>query len=268
MKSIKLPHRTTSIAYDDAGSGEIVVLLHAFPLDRVMWMPQATALAERYRVLTLDFPGFGDTQPTDTPMTVELMADLVHEWLDAIGVTKPVVVGGLSMGGYVAMALARRHPERLRGLILADTKADADDAAAKTKRDEMIQFATDKGAAAVMDKMLPNLVADDASTTMPEVVEQIRAIGHRQSTAGVIAGLGALRDRPDANPTLSKIAVPTLVIVGEKDTVTPVAQAKKLQSSIPGATLTIIPGAGHLSNLEAPGAFTDAVTAFQVSLVH
>lgn len=256
----------TTLAYSDTdtdtAAGLTLVLLHAFPLDREMWRPQLDALAGRARVLAIDLPGFGHSPVAATPFTVDSAADAVAALLDAAGVAGRVVVGGLSMGGYVAMAFARRHPDRLAGLILADTRGEPDDDAAKQGRETMIALANTQGAAAVAERMLPKLLGEATRATRPDVVETVRRIAARQSAEGVAAALAALRDRPDANPGLDAVAVPTLILVGEHDAVTPPVLASAMGARIWGSLVETIPAAGHLSNLENPEAFNAAVVEF------
>jgi pimeloyl-ACP methyl ester carboxylesterase len=251
-----------TISFDDVGAGPPVVLLHAFPLARAMWRPQVEALQDAYRVIAPDLRGFGGSAGfTGTP-SVGRMADDVAALLADLRVQGPVALGGLSMGGYVALAFARRHPGRLRALILADTKAEADDAEGRANRDRMIAFAREHPARAVIDQLLPRLVSPETAARRPEVVEEVRAIASEQAGAAIVAALEALRDRPDASPYLGAITVPTLVLVGSDDTLTPPARAQALAAAIGGARLVTIPGAGHLSNLEQPERFNAAVRAF------
>jgi 3-oxoadipate enol-lactonase len=252
----------TVVAYDDTGRGRPLVLLHAFPLARVMWRPQVEALAADHRVLAPDLRGFGGTSLFDGPPSVERMADDVAGWLDALGVTEPVVLGGLSMGGYVALAFERRHAARLRGLILADTRAEADSAEAKANRDRLIAFARSHPTSEVVEQLVPKLVSEATWERRPEVVDEVRRIGSAQSANGIIAALEALRDRPDSTSGLGKIAVPTLVVVGAADALTPPALAQGMVAAIPDARLATIEWAGHLSNLEQPEAFNAAVRSF------
>lgn len=237
-----------------------LVLIHGFPLDKEMWKPQAEALAAVARVILVDQPGFGGSAPA--AFTVDSAADAVAARLDAEGVTGRAVVGGLSMGGYVAMAFARRHPDRLAGLILADTRAEADDEAGKKARGEMIALARSKGTAGVVERMLPKLLAEATRAGRPEVVGEVERIAGRQPVEAVVFALEALRDRPDAGPGLGNVAVPTLVLVGEHDTLTPLTMAEGIAARVYGSQVVIVPGAGHMSNLENPGAFTAAVQAF------
>lgn len=247
----------TTIAYSDTGTGLPVVLLHAFPLSREMWAPQAS-LAEQVRLITPDLYGFGGTAVPADGWTVDSMADALAEWLTELRIAEPIVLGGLSMGGYVALAFARRHPKRLRGLILADTKAEADTAEGRWNRDKMIAFVRQNSAGDVVEQLLPKLVRDVNS----DVANEMRRLGTQQTQDGVAAALEALRDRPDATPGLVMIRVPTLVIVGAEDTLTPPAVSRSLAEGIADATLIEIPQAGHLSNLEAPTEFNAAVRQF------
>jgi pimeloyl-ACP methyl ester carboxylesterase len=248
-----------ALNYTEAGSGPALVLLHAFPFDSSMWEPQLAALAGAARVIAPDLPGFGASPAA--PFTIEGVADLVAEFLGALSIPKATVCG-LSMGGYVALALARKHADKLAGLILADTRAGADDAAAKVNRDKAIATVTEKGTAALFEGMAPKVLSEHTHATKPEVVTKAKDIAAKQPAAGVAAALAALRDRPDANAGLASIAVPTLVIVGEYDTVTPPLYAAHLAGQIRGSTLVHIPGAGHLSNIENAGAFNEAVKSF------
>jgi len=263
MRTVKLPARNLSVAYEDRGTGPVVVLLHAFPMCRWMWQPQIDALEGEYRVLTPDLPGFGSTPPVPG-VSVDVMADVVAEFLTAAGVPGPVVLGGLSMGGYVAFAFARRYPDRLRGLILADTKPEPDDDAARQTRNKILAGLTDGSlpAPGVVEQMLPKLLGDRTRADRPAVVAEVRRIGAAQPKDGIMAAVAALRDRPDAGPGLGNIRVPTLVVVGEQDAATPPDGAKRAADRIPGSRLVVIPGAGHLSNLEDPAAFTAALREF------
>jgi 3-oxoadipate enol-lactonase len=251
-----------TFSFSDAGNGPPVVLLHAFPLSRLMWRPQVEALQGRCRVLAPDLRGFGGSCGFDGEPSVDQMADDVAALLDELNLRQPVVLGGLSMGGYVALAFARRHPQRLRALVLADTKAGADDDAARANRDRLIAFAQEHSAVAVLDQMLPRLLGATTQARRPEVTAEVRAIAADQTPAGVVSALKALRDRPDATPALGRIAVPTLVIVGAEDVLTPPDQARFLAAAIPGARLEVLDGAGHLANLERPEAFNAILERF------
>ena len=256
MAEITLNRTQTRLTYRDQGSGPVVVLAHAFPLDSSMWEGQIDALADRARVVAPDLPGFGGSDVQEG-LTVDAAADAVAELLDRLGADGPVVVGGLSMGGYVALAFARLYPQRVGGLILADTKADPDDESAKAKRDEAIVKVREHGVGRLVEEMVPKLIHVDGP-----VGRTVRAIGNRQSAAGITAALRAMRDRPDGRPGLAHVAAPALVIVGEHDAVTPPERAEALAGGLSNARLVRIPAAGHLSNLENPAVFNAAVAAF------
>ncbi|HKB01168.1 MAG TPA: alpha/beta fold hydrolase [Gemmataceae bacterium] len=261
MYTMTLRASQTAIAFEDAGAGPVVALLHAFPLDSGMWGPQIGELATRYRVIAPDLPGFGGSA-VSAGLTMDSIADVLAELLDHLGVNERIALAGVSMGGYAALAFARLYPQRLRALILADTKADADDEPGRANRDRLIQLATDRGPAAVLDQLLPKLLGPHTIAARPATVQRVRALAGRQSTDGIVAALKALRDRPDAAPGLAHIAVPTLVVVGDQDAVTPPEKAMAMAAAIPNSQLVTVPDAGHLSNLENPDLFTAAVREF------
>lgn len=246
---------TMSLSFSESGSGIPVVLLHAFPFDRTMWMPQAANVD--VRLLLPDLPGFGGSPVADS--TVDTMADAIAGWLDEIKLADQIVLGGLSMGGYVALAFARKYPARLRGLLLADTKAEPDDEAGKANRNKMIDAASTLTAASVIDGMIPKALSEVTRTTRPDVVAEVRRIGAAQPVAGIVAAQKMMRDRPDARPSLAAIRVPTLIVVGEHDAITPPAASQAMAAAIPGSRLAILPTAGHLSNLEVPEEFNATV---------
>jgi pimeloyl-ACP methyl ester carboxylesterase len=261
MNTLTLRASQTAVGFEDVGTGPVVVLLHAFPLDSGMWRPQIDELASRYRVIAPDLPGFGRSA-VSAGLTMDSIADVVAELLDHLGANERVAVAGVSMGGYAALAFARLYPQRLRALILADTKADPDDEAARANRDKLIQLAMDRGPAAILDQLLPKLLGPSTLASRPVVAERVRELAARQTTDGIVAALKALRDRPDAGPGLAHIALPTLVLVGEQDAITPPEKAKVLADAIPNARLETVPDAGHLSNLERPDLFTSSVRDF------
>jgi 3-oxoadipate enol-lactonase len=251
--------------FDTGGDGIPLVLLHAYPLSPEMWRHQLRELAGAARVIAPAFPGFAGAKLEPDGWSVDTFADWLADALTAAGVTS-AVVGGLSMGGYAALAFARRHPDKLRGLILADTKAEPDAADAKANRDKMIAFAREHGAAAVIDAMLPKMVSEHTRQQRPQVVTEVKRIASAQSVEAIQAALRALRDRPDATTGLANIRVPTLVIVGANDELTPPDAARKMTKVIPGALQIDILSAGHLSSLETPTEFNAAVRSFLTNL--
>lgn len=249
------------LVHTEAGRGRPLVLVHAFPLDRTMWRPQLDGLADVARVIAPDLPGFGGSPPAES-WSIDDAADAVANLLDRHGIAEKVVLGGLSMGGYVALAFARRHAQRLAGLILADTRAEADGAEAKAGRDKTRTVALEQGTAAVFEGMKAKALGDTTRSRRPEVVETAAAIADRQPGASTAAAVLALRDRSDATPGLAAIAVPTLILVGSEDAITPQSAAQTMADKIPGAKLVELPEAGHLSNLETPDAFNASVRKF------
>jgi 3-oxoadipate enol-lactonase len=240
-----------SLAYEVVGTGRPLVLLHAFPFDRRIW--RHLEVPGRQLILP-DLRGFGDSPLR--PFVLADLADDVASLLDALGLAR-AAIGGLSMGGYVALAFAARHPARLQALVLADTKAGPDSPEARQGREEAIALVRTRGVPAYLEKQLPRLVAAQAPDS---VRNELRTLGAQRPEA-VIAGLEAMRDRPDRRGELGRIACPSLVIVGAEDALTPPDEARAMARSIPGARLVEIPGAGHLSAIEAPGAFSAALSA-------
>jgi 3-oxoadipate enol-lactonase len=252
--------------FDDVGAGMPVVFLHGFPLARTMWKAQLEELSDQCRCIAPDFRGFGGTSAALEGVSVDRLADDVALLLDALKITQPVVVCGLSMGGYVALAFARRHAGQLRGLILADTRAEADSPEARENRDKMIAFARLHPAGDVIEQMLTRLLGTESQMHHPEIADGVRAIAGKQSSAGIVAALHALRDRPDATAGLAAIRVPTLVVVGAEDVLTPPNAAESMVAAIPGSRYAKIAAAGHLSNLEQPEMFNAVVASFLSSL--
>ena len=245
-----------TLAYDSYGSGPVLVLVHAFPLDRRMWAATGQALASRCRVIAPDMRGFGASDLANG--SIADMADDVAALLDQLGIER-ATVGGLSMGGYVSLAFAARHKPRLARLILADTRAAADSNAARAGRADALALVDAQGVPALVERQLVALLSAGANEA---VRAQVRGIGNAQRPAGVKAGICALRDRPDRQKELSAIACPTLLLVGQEDKISPPAEMAAMASAIPGAQLVEIVAAGHLSNLENPTDFVAAITSF------
>ncbi|HEY2786296.1 MAG TPA: alpha/beta fold hydrolase [Fimbriiglobus sp.] len=250
-----------TLAFEESGSGTPLVLLHAFPYDRGMWAPQREGLASVARVITPDLPGFGQSAPMPD-ITVEGMADAVAQLLDSLRLNERINLGGLSMGGYVAMAFARKYPDRLCGLILADTRGEPDDDTGRLNRGKAIEAVRTGGVAQFVDTQLPNHFSPETFAARPAIVAEAKRIASAQSVEAIIAALVALRDRPDAIAGLSGVSAPTLILVGENDAVTPPAVAETMRTRIPGSRFVRIPAAGHLSNMEQPDVFNASVREF------
>jgi pimeloyl-ACP methyl ester carboxylesterase len=252
-----------NLSYQERGAGaRTVVLLHGFPLDARMWDAQIAALGDGggNRVIAPDLRGFGRSK-SDTPFTIESLADDIHALLTGIGAL-PVVVVGLSMGGYAALAYAKKYPADLRGLVLVDTKAEADTEEGKAGRQKMIDLARREGSKAVAEQMLPKMLAKDAVEQRPQQAQALRGIMEACPPKTIEHALAAMRDRPDRSAELASIKVPTLIIVGESDAITPPPVAESMAKKIPGSQLIVIRGAGHMSPMEQPEQVNRALKAF------
>ncbi|MCC7358649.1 MAG: alpha/beta fold hydrolase [Anaerolineales bacterium] len=254
------------VAYTDEGEGRPLLLLHGFPLSRRLWRPQVADLAATTRVLAPDLRGHGQSDVTAGPYSVEQYADDAARLLDALNVTQPVIVAGLSMGGYIALAFQRRHPQRVAGLILAATRAGADSAEGKAKRDEAAAAARAHGARAIVDAMLPKMLAPRTYQTRPDLVAEARALMAPTKVTGIVSALAALRDRPDATKQLATIRQPVLVLHGSDDQLIAPSEAEAMTRALPNSRLALLAGGGHLLNLEQPAAFNAAVRTFAASL--
>jgi 3-oxoadipate enol-lactonase len=253
------------IAYSDTGSGSTVVLfVHGFPLNRSMWDPQVgRTRAAGCRVIAPDLRGFGASEGAEGgPLTMDQHADDLAALLSALRITDPVVYVGLSMGGYIAFSMWRRHPKRIRGLVLADTRAAADTPAGLLDRQAMIRRAEAEHSPQVaIEMMRPSLFSPHLRAGSP-VERQVLAMISSNSGAAVANGARGLAARPPSLEVLPRITVPTLVLVGEHDQLTPPTDSEALARAIPGAKLVTIDGAGHMSNMENPEGFNEALLAF------
>lgn len=248
-----------------AAATHTLVWLHAFPLSAEMWRPQLEAPPAGWRVVAPDLAGFGGTtDTTGAPSIDDFAADVEalsgHLRLDRF------VLGGLSMGGYAVFACLRRFAPRLAGVVLADTKAAADTPQAKQGRQALLDLVASRGAAGVADQMLPKLLGATTTRDQPALVARVRDLIEANAPAGIARAVARLRDRPDSGPTLAALSVPALVLVGEEDAITPVADAQAMVALSPGATLAVLPRAGHLSNLEAPADWQKALDAWLAAL--
>ena len=262
---MKVQVNAITVAYSDQGTGLPIVFLHAFPLNRTMWAAQENALSSQFRVMTLDLRGHGESDAPLWHYTLDQSADDVRALLDHLSIQQAVFVG-LSMGGYILFAFYRRYADRVKRLILADTKAQADTAEGKEGRFQMAQIAYTKGSSAIADLMIPKLLSPMSIQTKPDLIRHVRAMIEGNQISGIAGDLMAMTERPDSIPLLNHIACPTQIIVGELDQVTPLSDAKLMADQIPNARLAIIPQAAHLSNLEQPEAFNQIVASFASEL--
>jgi pimeloyl-ACP methyl ester carboxylesterase len=248
----------------DSGSGPAVILLHAFPMDSALWAAQRRPLVEAgLRVITPDLPGFGGSPVSQEPPSLDAMADAVAELMDGLGI-ESAVVGGLSMGGYVTMAMLRRHPNRLAGIVLADTRAVADTPEAAANRMRMAAEVEAAGSAVgVADSMLPNLLGPTTRDTRPEVVAAVRRWIGAQPPGGVAWAQRAMATRPDSVADIAGFGGPVLVVYGEEDAIAPAADAEVMASAARSGgsptSVVEVAGAGHLTAVEDPDAVTRAL---------
>ena len=251
--------------YSEYGEGEPILLLHAFPLNGRMWEPQVRALEDNYRLILPDYPGFGRSPFSPAQPDMHYYAEGIRELLDRLGLER-VVLGGLSMGGYVAFACLRLFPERIQALILANTRPDPDSEEARENRKNMARRVTEEGVEVLVEMQMERLLSSDTLENNEKVVEEVKAMMLESSPDGVVAALGAMRDRPDSNPLLPEIAVPTLVIGGEEDAISSPEVMGEMAVKITDSRHHTVSGAGHLSNLEAPEEFNDILRDFLAKL--
>jgi pimeloyl-ACP methyl ester carboxylesterase len=254
-----------TLAYGDSGSGQPIVFLHAFPLNRTMWAEQEAALSSHYRVITIDLRGHGESDAPLWHYSLDQAADDVRALLDHLSIAQALFVG-LSMGGYILLAFYRRYADRVKGMVLADTRAQADTPEGKVGRFQMAQIAYKQGPSAIADIMIPKLLSPVTIQTRPEIAQQVRTMIEGNQISGIAGDLMAMAERPDSVPLLKQIACPTQIIVGELDQATPPADAKLMADQISNARLAIIPNAAHLANLEQPEEFTKIVAEFASEL--
>lgn len=261
MAGFKLDGKTINYL-DSAGEGSPVILIHAFPMNSGMWAPQFEALGDAYRLIAPDLSGFGETSAPEDPSdySMDAYAGEVAGLMDHLNLDKATIVG-LSIGGYIAFALHRKYPERFAGLVLADTRAEADPPEGVEKRTGQQKLVAEEGTAGLIEGLTGALLGESTRSNKPDVVERAKALMDNPA-AGFIGALEAMKQRPDSTGDLAGINVPTLIIVGEEDGVTPPDAARKMHEHIGGSRLVSIPECGHLSSLEAPGIFNGALSEF------
>ncbi|HKY04467.1 MAG TPA: alpha/beta hydrolase [Blastocatellia bacterium] len=256
-----------NINYRDEGSGQAVIFIHGFPLNQTMWDSQVAALKDRFRVITVDLRGFGESDVPEGPYTMTQMADDVRELMRALSLDTAVFVG-LSMGGYVSLAFYRKYPEAIKALVLADTRAVADDAEGRERRFKSAERALALGSSAIADDMVGVALGATTLKDRPEVVRRMREIAESGAPEAIASAQRGMAERLDSRDLLAGIDFPVLVICGEEDTLTPLAQSEALNQAIRGSKLVVIPKAGHLSNMEQGELFNAALIGFLDSIEH
>lgn len=235
------------------------MLLHAFPLSADQWLPQVHRVPPGWRFIAPDLRGFrGAGAAFEDPglhdLSIDDYADDVLALLSHLEINR-AVIGGVSMGGYVAFGMLRRAPQRVSGLLLSNTRATPDTPEARAGRDKTIALALTEGAAAIADQMIPKLLGETTRAQQPDLVEAVRRLILMNSPEAIATALGALRDRPDSTPLLHTIDCPTLIIAGDEDAIIGAAEAEAMHAAIPGSHLVVLPRTGHLGNLEQPNAW-------------
>jgi 3-oxoadipate enol-lactonase len=249
------------MAYTDSGSGRPVVLIHGYPFNRTLWNEQVEALSKNHRVIAPDLRGFGESEASDGPATMNRLAQDVALLLDHLEIAR-ATIAGLSMGGYVALAFYKQLPSHVRALVLADTRAQADTEEGKQTREQQAQKALSEGMAGIADAMLPKLLTPETVSKRPDIVKRVRDMMLKTKPEGAAAALRGMAARDDQTSLLSKISVPTLILVGAEDAITPAADSEKMNQAIAGSQLIVLENAGHVSNLERTEQFNDAMLDF------
>lgn len=255
-----------TISYEDHGEGSIpIIFIHGFPFSREMWRPQVDFFKKAHRVIAYDIRGYGASTAGNAKPTIDLYADDLIDFMDALNIHKSVVCG-LSMGGYIVLNAIYRYPERFSAIVLSDTQCIADTAEAKEKRYKSMTQIKENGLDDFASSFVKNVFSEASQEKKGNVVEEIRNTILSTSPETISATLLALAEREEMCATLPNITVPTLVVCGKEDKVTPIKQAEFLVTNISSAGIKIIEGAGHLSNLEQPDAFNKGLSEFITKL--
>jgi 3-oxoadipate enol-lactonase len=260
MKTINV--NGVQLAVADEGLGQPVLLIHGFPMDHSMWESQLAILTERWRVIAPDLRGFGASGVTSGKVTIAQYADDLAALLDALEVNEPVVLVGLSMGGYIAFQFYRKYQQRLRGLVLCDTRSVPDTPEAATARLQTADRVEREGAQVLAESMAPKMLSPGTFQSRPEVVELLRRMILAGNPVGLAAAARGLAERPDFTPLLAEIDCPTLVVVGKDDAISPPQEMATIARAIRGSKLVEIEAAGHVSPLERPAEVNSAMLDF------
>jgi pimeloyl-ACP methyl ester carboxylesterase len=261
-----------SMAYDDNGGGIPILLIHGFPLNRKMWEPQISGLADCGRLIAPDLRGHGSSESEPgsfsppAPFTMDLLASDCVSLLDAIGINDPVILCGLSMGGYIALAFYGNYPERVSGIILTATRATPDSPEGKVNREQAIQLAQEKGISAVTESLLPKLLSPNTYANQPKLVQQVSDLMKNISLNGLIGDLLGMKERPDSTSLLPDINIPALLLHGADDQLISILEMDAMREAMPNARLQVLQDAGHLLNLEQPDLFNQAIRNYLLDM--
>jgi pimeloyl-ACP methyl ester carboxylesterase len=255
------------LSYDDVGEGTIpVIFLHGFPFDKTMWELQLEFFKFSYRLIACDIRGFGKSTDEYTPLSIDLFTDDLIKFMEKLQIEKAIVCG-LSMGGYIALNAVKRFPCKFEALVLSDTQCIAETAGGKKKRYKVIEDIRENDAAKFNEGFIKSVFHPDSLVNKKEIVDQLGEVVFANSQDIIIQGLMALAERPETCSSLGEIKIPTLIICGREDVVTPLAQSEWMNAAIKGSKLQIIENAGHVSNLEQPHDFAKYLSEFLAKLV-
>lgn len=255
-----------NLSYDDVGEGSLpIIFLHGYPFDKTMWKGQLDFLKSSYRVIACDIRGFGKSTDEESTLSIDLFGNDLIQFMDNLNIDKAIVCG-LSMGGYIALNVMERFPSHFEALILCDTQCIADTTEGKEKRYKIIEEIEADGVTDFNEGFIKNVFHKDSITNKTELVEQLRSVVFSNSKKIITKGFTALAEHSETCSTLSEIGIPTLIICGREDQVTPLAQSEFMNKHIKNSILHIIDNAGHVSNLEQPKEFNKYLSEFLTDL--
>lgn len=264
-------NKHNQLSYIDQGQGTPILFIHGYPLSKKLWEEQIEGLSSQFRCIAPDLRGYGQSallaaQVEKQHFSMDMFAEDCANLLTDLGIREPVVVTGLSMGGYISLAFYKLYPNRVRSLVLTATRAGADSLEAQNNRDKAVDTVTHSGSRAIFEAMLPKLISPSAYANKPELVKRVEGIMDEATHEGIVASLLAMKTRPDSTLLLPNITCPSLIIHGADDQIIPITEAQSMHNSIPEAELVIIEKAGHLPNLEQPDTYNQVLQRFLRSL--
>ncbi len=265
--NLTIPVNNFQLSYDDVAEGTPIIFLHGYPFDKTMWQPQFDFLESSHRLIACDIRGFGKSTDEVSAFSMDLFADDLIAFMDKLNLDKTILCG-LSMGGFVALNAMQRFPERFEALILCDTQCIADTSEVKEKRFKTIEEIEVDGTAKFTEAFINNVFCQDSLTDKTDLVDQLRSVVASNSEHTIKRGLIALAERSETCATLNAIIIPTLIMCGRKDTITPLSQSELMHAGIKGAILHVIEKAGHVSNLEQPEEFNKYLQDFLTTLAN
>lgn len=258
---IKVNDLTMNYVERGTPGGIPILFVHGFPFNLEMWEPQMRALPNHFRAIAYDIRGHGQSDVGDGQYSIEFFVDDLIALLDHLVVSKTIICG-LSMGGYIALRAIERHPDRFNGIVLCDTKSEPDSNESKVKRAVSLKSLKTNGIQQFADGFVKSVLAETTLRSNQSVVQKVKAMIEANSPIGIGGTILALACRTDTTATLSKLSIPTLLLCGEHDALTPPGDAEFMHQRIKGSELHIIPDAAHLSNMENPTFFSDKLVSF------